>query len=199
VLFKTAFIPGIIDGSITLTFRDWTRPQARAGGRYRMQDRGFADVDDVRRVRSTSITDADARRAGYADRTDLLRALSKRGRTPDWLYRVELRYAGAADPRAMLAAGGQLSDEDVALISGRLRGMDECSPTGAWTDKTLDLIAKRPAVVSTELAKSIGMERFAFKANARKLKALGLTISLDVGYELSPRGKTYLQRTLRRP
>jgi predicted Zn-dependent protease len=58
--------------------------------------------------------------------------------------------------------------------------------------KTLDVIAKRPAVVSTQLANSIGMGRTAFNADVRKLKALGLTISFDVGYELSPRGQVYL-------
>ena len=34
----------------------------------------------------------------------------------------------------------------------------------------------------------------AFKTDVRKLKKLGLTISHDVGYELSPRGRAVLQR-----
>lgn len=34
------------------------------------------------------------------------------------------------------------------------------------------------------------MEKMAFKANIAKLKALGLTESLEVGYRLSPRGAT---------
>ena len=32
----------------------------------------------------------------------------------------------------------------------------------------------------------------AFKRDVRKLKELGLTRSLEVGYELSPRGRAYL-------
>ena len=36
------------------------------------------------------------------------------------------------------------------------------------------------------------METLPFKARVRRLKALGLTISLDVGYRLSPRGKAIL-------
>jgi hypothetical protein len=197
MLFKTAFIPGIIDGSITVTFRDWTRPHARAGGRYRMQDRGFVDVMDVRCMKSASITNADAQRAGYADRASLLHDVSRRGRAPEWLYRVELRFAGTHDPRGMLAADGSLSEEDFALITKKLRGMDERSPDGPWTRRTLELIEQRPHVVSTELAEDIGMERFAFKTNVRKLKALGLTISHDVGYELSSRGKAYLGQARR--
>ena len=31
-----------------------------------------------------------------------------------------------------------------------------------------------------------------FKLDVRKLKRLGLTVSLEVGYELSPRGRAYL-------
>jgi hypothetical protein len=38
------------------------------------------------------------------------------------------------------------------------------------------------------------MERLPFKANVRKLKALGLTESLDIGYRLSPRGEALLAR-----
>jgi Mn-dependent DtxR family transcriptional regulator len=59
---------------------------------------------------------------------------------------------------------------------------------------TLKLIEERPGVVSTELAAALGQERFAFKDSVRKLKALGLTISLDVGYRLTPRGEAYLKR-----
>lgn len=32
------------------------------------------------------------------------------------------------------------------------------------------------------------------KRDVRKLKALGLTESLEVGYRLSPRGRAYLER-----
>jgi hypothetical protein len=38
----------------------------------------------------------------------------------------------------------------------------------------------------------VGQERLPFKANVRKLKRLGLTISLETGYRLSPRGEAYL-------
>jgi len=33
-----------------------------------------------------------------------------------------------------------------------------------------------------------------FKTDVRKLKNLGLTISLPVGYRLSPRGEAYVRR-----
>ena len=39
-----------------------------------------------------------------------------------------------------------------------------------------------------------GRERLAFKADVRKLKELGLTESLEVGFQLSPRGRAVLRR-----
>jgi hypothetical protein len=38
------------------------------------------------------------------------------------------------------------------------------------------------------------METGRFKAHVRRLKALGLTESLDIGYRLSPRGVVVLER-----
>jgi hypothetical protein len=108
---------------------------------------------------------------------------------------------GTDSRRAKGARGPALSAADVDAITKRLERMDARSPAGPWAFRTLALIAKRPGVVSTELAKQIGMERFAFKAKVRRLKALGLTHSLEVGYELSPRGAAYVRsvRTKRKP
>ena len=47
-------------------------------------------------------------------------------------------------------------------------------------------------VVSKVLATLLNRDLQPMKTDIRKLKALGLTISLDVGYQLSPRGETYL-------
>ena len=56
----------------------------------------------------------------------------------------------------------------------------------------LDIIEDYPHVVAGSLAKRAGFERDVFKTNVRKLKELGLTISHERGYELSPRGKALL-------
>ena len=57
----------------------------------------------------------------------------------------------------------------------------------------LAAIEKQPGVVSQVLAKGLGCERDWLKPQVRKLKNLGLTISLRVGYEISPRGRVVLQ------
>jgi hypothetical protein len=61
-----------------------------------------------------------------------------------------------------------------------------------WTHDTLRQIQRRPGVVSTELAAEAGQERRGYKLRVRRLKALGLTESLERGYRLSPRGRAYL-------
>ena len=50
-----------------------------------------------------------------------------------------------------------------------------------------------PRTRAADLASGIGRDKDWLKPNVRKLKNLGLTISLDVGYELSPRGRTLLE------
>jgi hypothetical protein len=58
----------------------------------------------------------------------------------------------------------------------------------------LRLIADRPGTRAADLAAELGREKLPFKAEVRKLKELGLTESLQVGYRLSPRGRAYLGR-----
>ena len=96
------------------------------------------------------------------------------------------------DPRATLAADAALSDEDRAEIDRRLDRLDRASSHGPWTRDTLRLIERMPAIRAGDLADEVGRERLPFKTDVRKLKNLGLTISLGVGYELSPRGQAYL-------
>ena len=56
----------------------------------------------------------------------------------------------------------------------------------------LALIADRPAVRAPDLAASLGRDTVTFKRDIRKLKELGLTESLEVGYRISPRGAALL-------
>ena len=68
--------------------------------------------------------------------------------------------------------------------------MDRDQP---WTEAYLRLIAANPGVVARELAARVGMERDPFKIRVRRLKDLGLTESLDVGYRISPRGQAVIE------
>ena len=68
----------------------------------------------------------------------------------------------------------------------RLARLDRASSHGAWTTEVLQTIAARPAVRAADLAAGFGRETQPFKLDVRKLKNLGLTLSLEVGYRLSP-------------
>jgi len=189
VLFSAAAWPGLADGSITVTFRTWTRPQAKAGGRYRIAGM-LLEATDVREVAVGTLTDTDAVAAGEIDLPTLLRRL--KNPSPDsTVWRVGLRYVGI-DDRIERRLDDRLTNDDIAALRTRLDQLDR-SAGGPWTRTTLRLIEKYPGVVSTALARHTGLERPAFKLNVRKLNEMGLTESLDTGYRLSPRGEALLR------
>jgi hypothetical protein len=196
VLFEYHLFDAIMDGRITVTFRNWSRPQAKSGARHRLNSEGAIAIQSVTKVNVADIASQDVRRAGFAS-LDALRAELTRVKplpSSGLVYRVEFRFIREADPRAQLAADQTVTDVDVTTIAAKLDRMDARSEHGAWTRETLRLIADNPRVPSTTLAARVGRERFAFKTDVRKLKALGLTISHDIGYEISPRGRAFLIR-----
>ncbi len=194
MLFEARFGPGIADGSVNLTFRRWKRCQATAGNTYRTAA-GRIEVETVDVVDAASITNREAKRAGYPDAATLVADL--RGTDDLPVYRVKFHAATDDDPRAVLAATADLSADDVAEIDRRLDRLDRASSHGAWTMAVLRTIEARPATRAPELAEAFGRETAPFKIDVRKLKNLGLTLSLPVGYRLSPRGEAYLAATQR--
>jgi hypothetical protein len=196
VLFERRFWDGIASGAVTLTFRRWKRRQAVAGSRHRTPA-GIIEVEAVEVVDPADVTDAEAGHAGYRSAAELLADL--RG-TPDLpLYRVRFAPVAGPDPRAELAAAADLDEQAASEIDRRLERLDRASSTGPWTVDTLALIAEHPATRAAELAVKVGRETQDFKLDVRKLKNLGLTLSLQRGYRLSPRGEAYLRRLTDRP
>ncbi|WP_129666220.1 hypothetical protein [Phytoactinopolyspora endophytica] len=196
MLFEKRFWAGIADGSITVTFRCWKKPQVVAGRPYRTPG-GIVDVVAVDVVDPAGIGDDDARAAGYPGAAELVADL--RGDAGRSTYRIEFRLSTAPDPRAELAAAADLGHDDVAEIDRRLDRLDRASSHGPWTRATLQLIAEHPERRAGDLAEMAGRERAPFKLDVRKLKNLGLTESLEVGYRLSPRGRAYLAVAHRTP
>jgi len=190
VRFEQRLRDGIHSDTVVLAFRRWKRSQVVAGRRYRT-GLGLVHVESVEIVEPSSVDAAQAREAGYATVCELLADL--RGDPALPVYRVRLRRVDGPDPRDELAANTSLTEADVAALTARLARMDGASSRGPWTCMVLELIAERPGVVSTALAEAIGWDRQDFKLHVRRLKELGLTLSLDVGYRLSPRGEAYLR------
>jgi hypothetical protein len=181
----------IASGRVDLAFRRWGRPAVKTGGSQRTAI-GVVRFDAVDAVDLADVTDAEARRAGFADRAALAAELARH--RDGQLYRIRLHREGA-DPRVALREDDALDDDAIATIAARLDRLDRASNHGAWTRTTLALIREHPATRAPDLAASVGRETQPFKLDVRKLKNLGLTVSLRVGYELSPRGRAFLDRT----
>jgi hypothetical protein len=190
MLMPMKFREPIARGEITLTYRRWKKLQVVVGNKYRT-GAGRLQVDKIDVVDPERITKADAKRAGFESKEALLKFL--RGDEAIPVYRIRFHPVEGPDERSELAATDALRAEDVAEISTRLDRLDNASSWGAWTRDTLRAIQQRPAVLAAELAASFGRETQPFKLDVRKLKGLGLTISLPKGYELSPRGEAYLR------
>ncbi|HKO34234.1 MAG TPA: hypothetical protein VJY85_10855 [Candidatus Limnocylindria bacterium] len=180
-------LAGLADGRIDLAFRRWEKPRVRAGGRQRTQI-GVVGFEAVEVVPRSAVTAAAAHRAGFATRNELVGFLDRR--TAGEIYRIQLRLVGP-DPRVALR--DQLPDATaLAEIERRLARLDRASAHGPWTLATLRLIAANPERRAADLAAEFGRPRLPFKVDVRKLKELGLTESLPIGYRLSPRGQAIL-------
>ncbi|MFZ1992407.1 MAG: hypothetical protein WAW96_21845 [Alphaproteobacteria bacterium] len=187
--FKAETLDGIAAGTITIAFRRWKRAFAKTGGRQRTRI-GVLAIDDVSLVEAAAITPRDAKAAGYSDRAALIADLDQFGEGN--VYRIKFHLAGE-DPRKALREKSLGADE-IDEIVARLARFDAASRSGPWTKSALKLIKKWPARRAPELAEMAGVETAPFKRNVRKLKELGLTESLEVGYRLSPRGRAVMKK-----
>ena len=185
MLISPADLVRIRDGEVDLAFRRWERPRLRVGTKMRTGV-GLVEVTSVDQV--DVISEEDARRAG-SGREQLLGLMEPRAPAPIW--RVGLRFAGA-DPRVQLRTRQELGPYEFAALVDRLDRFDAASHHGPWTRRVLALIRAHPGRRAPDLAAELGRETLSFKRDVRKLKELGLTESLVVGYRLSPRGEAVL-------
>jgi hypothetical protein len=181
MLFKQDIVRGIVTGDVTLAFRRWKKPAAVAGGKQH-SFAGMIGFDSVETVDAAEIAESHARAAGFSDRDALMRSLE--GRDGE-IYRIAVRYIGA-DPRVALREQADLDPAEQTELAARLDRM------GTWAWKALRLIRDREGVRAADLAAPLHRETLEFKRDVRKLKALGLTESLEIGYRLSPRGRAVL-------
>jgi hypothetical protein len=186
MLFNRRALDGIEAGEIDLAFRRWRRPTVKAGGTLHTRA-GLLGIDAVEPVGKRRITPEQVRRAGFGSKRELLASLRPEGR----LYRVEFHRIGA-DPRVALRGRARITASERSELDDRLNRMDRARGE-PWTRRVLELIGDHPETLAADLAASLGMEKVPFKRDIRKLKALGLTESLPIGYRLSPRGRAYLR------
>jgi hypothetical protein len=197
VAFRREDRARVASGEITVTFRLWKTAKVRAGKRYRTGP-GTIEIEDVQVMPAGLISKRDVPLTGCHD-VEAIRELA--GEPPvgpeTLLYRVQFRFLGDVAPSA-----ARPPIASIEALGERLAKMDRLSRRGPWTLAVLRAIDAGPRVPARMLAAQLGWETLDFKSHVRRLKALGLTISHDVGYEFSEVGRRYLRsarRVSRRP
>ena len=187
MLFTAATLRGLTEGRVSCTYRRWDVVRPKVGSRF-TTSAGVVEVTSIARADEQQLTERDAADAGFDSAADLIKWCQAKGSGD--LYRIGITLAGP-DPRIELRRTDKLGPPDVRALNTKLDRMDRAADQ-PWTRKTLRQIQRLPGVESTELAAEVGQERQAYKLRVRRLKALGLTESLERGYRLSPRGEAYL-------
>ena len=154
---------------------------------------GVIRVVDVEPIKENAITKADAAKAGYESVGLLMYDLNKI--TSGSIYKVKVKYE-SEDPRLELREKTDLPEEDIQKIKTKLERLDKTR--GPWVLKVMKLIKRYPERRAGDLAEIMQMDKLDFKVNVRKLKNLGLTISHEIGYSLSPLGEIVMERLERR-
>ncbi|WP_127579206.1 hypothetical protein [Paenibacillus koleovorans] len=190
MLFKQRIAEGIAEGRITLAFRRWEQLRVKPGSRV-MTVAGVVEIVMVARVEAGEIRVEEAELAGYSSVEALMKEVDSFS-TEGTIYRMAVRLVGA-DPRERLREQDRLDLGEGDELVRKLDRLDRASPRGAWTRETLLVVSRNPGVRAAELAEQVGMETEPFKLNVRKLKNLGLTISLGTGYRISPRGEAMMK------
>lgn len=188
MLFKKDILDQIAAKRVTLAFRRWRKPSVKSGGTL-MTPVGVLAIQAIDKVAVTKITDAEIRRAGYPSRAALTRELAKHPGGD--VYRVSFHVKGP-DPRVALRSDGKLTKADMKAAIAALKTLDQAGEHRPWTRAMLRLIDKYPARRAPDLAASQRRDPIAFKRDVLKLKQLGMTESLEIGYRLSPRGRAVL-------
>jgi hypothetical protein len=90
VQFSPELRDRVADGTITLSYRLWSRPKVKAGGVYRSGEMTI-EVEDIELVPFSSITDEDLARTGEPDLESLRQRAAHAGPIHDdtLVHRVE--------------------------------------------------------------------------------------------------------------
>ncbi|HLT41339.1 hypothetical protein [Sphingobacterium hotanense] len=187
MLFKKIHLIGIKSGEVTLAFRKWQKVSVKSGSLLHTSI-GLVEIRDIQVVDEDDISEQDALHAGFSDKKQLLKSFfhSSNGT----IFKISVCYH-SEDPRIELREQTGLTVQQFAVLQRKLERLDHHSSKGPWTNNVLSTIRDNPSLHAAGIAKLTGFEKDWLKINIRKLKNLGLTISHNVGYEVSPLGRAY--------
>ncbi|MDQ6480848.1 hypothetical protein [Dyadobacter sp. LHD-138] len=189
MLFKQKHLEGIKAGNISLAFRKWKKLSVNAGSLIKTSV-GVIRIISTKEISLSEISDPEAAQAGFVTAQALVQLLESQ--KEGLIYKIELSF-DSEDPRIELREKVSLEEEEFETLKAALDNLDKFSKVGKWTTKTLQAIQENPKMKAADLAIKAKKEKEWLKLNVRKLKGLGLTISHEPGYTLSPRGEEYLR------
>ena len=188
MLIKQKQLDGILSGKISLAFRKWKNLSVKKDSLLKTSI-GLVKIADITETELSQITDDDAEQAGYDNAKTLISELEKT--VNGVIYKIQLSFH-SPDPRIDLRQKSQITDVELEELTEKLINLDKFSKQGKWTTKVLKAIQENPKLPAIELAVKVNKEKEWLKTNVRKLKNLGLTISHEPGYTLSPLGEYVL-------
>lgn len=189
MLFKQKDLEGIKSGKILLAFRKWKKLSVDAGSLVNTSA-GIMKIGSVKVISLEEITDDEAQKAGFKNAGSLKQLLDQQ--KDGLIYKIEVSFH-SENPEIEIQESAELDEEEFESIKAALDNLDKFSKIGKWTIKTLQAIRENPKLKAADLAIKAKKEKEWLKLNVRKLKALGLTISHEPGYTLSPKGEEYLK------
>lgn len=190
MIFTDAIAAQIANGQVRVVYRRWETARAKVESRLHTTA-GMVRIETVEKVDVAALTDADAVAAGERTLDQLLGTF--KGKPIDPVFKISVRFDGP-DPRDELSSTTDLSGDDIMQIASALARLDRRA-SQPWTEQTLRVIAGNPGRRARSLADDLGVDPAALKLDIRKLKNLGLTLSLGTGYQISPRGRQYLDES----
>tara|TARA_R110002051_G_scaffold2924_12_gene15463 strand:+ start:9659 stop:10267 length:609 start_codon:yes stop_codon:yes gene_type:complete len=189
MLFRAATLEKIARGEVTIAFRYWRKPTVKEGGRLRTSV-GELAIESLERCEPADISERDARAAGFDEKSQLLAELDQRDGSK--LYRITFHF-DRADPRVALSEQDHLKPAQMEKTTRTLDRLDGAAQSQPWTRQVMRMIAGQSGITAGEIAAVLNFEKDALKRKIRKLKELGLTVSLRRGYRISARGKAVLE------
>jgi len=194
MLSKKKVLTLLEKGNIHTAFRKWTLPKVSKLGTL-LTPVGQLRIKSISKIGYDQISDDELIRAGYKNRKELDKEFTFKDSGD--IYKIEFELE-EADPRVELRESTDISDKEMTKIIGKLKRLDEIGEIKNWTYKVLEVVDGEPGNYAIDYSTKLGYKKEWFKLNIRKLKNLGLTISLRNGYEISPRGKIVLKENKKR-
>jgi hypothetical protein len=188
MLFKQKDLDGIKAGKITLSFRNWKKLSVNEGSEVKTSV-GIIKIGAITEIKYEEITEEDALAAGFSGASALIGLL--KSQKEGSIYKIAVSFL-RENSTVELSVQTEIEEAEFLEIKAALENLDKYSKVGKWTVKTLQGIRENPKLKAADLALKLKKEKEWLKLNVRKLKALGLTISHEPGYTLSPIGEAYL-------